>query len=80
MKVWIHQNTSKYFKIGNQSAKSTKSTTMPSETHTKFDQISATDLSAILFKGKIILFFYWFKIIMCVDLHLLLYASIVENN
>lgn len=62
MKVWIHQNTSKYFKIGNQSAKSTKSTTMPSETHTKFDQISATDLSAILFKGISFMDFFYFFI------------------
>lgn len=32
--------------------KAAKSTIMPSETHTKFDQITATDLSAILFKDS----------------------------
>lgn len=41
--------------------KSANSTTMPSETHTNFDQISANDLSAILFKG--IYFIYDFHFI-----------------
>lgn len=35
---------------------------MPSETHTKFDQITATDLSAILFKGIFLFHFFFFGI------------------